>query len=154
MQPLPHIYSVTAAAAAAGIVELSADGLPDLRSSAPAQFGGPGDLWSPESLLAGAVASCFILSFRYVARASHLKWVSLECDVDATLDRSEHTTQFVKVVVRARLIVPETMDAAFCERALKKAEHGCLVANSLRCERELQIEVLRVPVRQSATALA
>ena len=35
-----------------------------------AEFGGPGDLWSPETMLAGAVAGCFILTFRAAARAS------------------------------------------------------------------------------------
>lgn len=145
MQPLPHVYSVTAASAGTSIVAVSAKGLPTLRSAAPAEFGGPGDQWSPESLLAAAVASCFVLGFRAVARASHLQWISLDCDVDATLDRKEHVTQFTKVIVHARLIVPAAMDHALCERVLEKAERSCLVANSLRCERELRIEIAKTP---------
>jgi organic hydroperoxide reductase OsmC/OhrA len=154
MQPLPHIYSVAAAAAATGIVGLSAAGLPQLRSAAPAEFGGPGDEWSPESLLAGAIASCFVLSFRSVARASRLQWVRLDCEVDATLDRKEHMTQFTKVVVSARLVVPAAMDNALCERTLQKAEHGCLVANSLRCERELRFVIVRTSVARAESAAA
>ena len=148
MQPLPHVYSVTAASAGTSIVDLSAEGLPTLRSAAPAEFGGPGDQWSPESLLTAAIASCFVLGFRAVARASHLQWISLDCDVDATLDRKERVTQFTKVIVHARLIVPAAMDSALCERALEKAEHGCLVANSLRCERELRTEIVKTPAVQ------
>jgi organic hydroperoxide reductase OsmC/OhrA len=154
MQPLPHVYSVTAAASATGTVGLNAAGLPGLRSAAPAEFGGPGDQWSPEALLAGAIASCFVLSFRAVARASHLEWARLDCDVDATLDRIERVLQFTKVIVRARLSVPAAIDVASCERALERAEHGCLVANSLRCARELRIEVVKVPVAESERALA
>ena len=154
MQPLPHVYSVTAAAAATGIVGLSAEGLPALRSVAPAEFGGPGDQWSPESLLAAAVASCFVLSFRSVARASQLDWVRLDCEVDATLDRKDRLMQFTKVVVHAKLVVPASMDLMICERVLQKAEHGCLVANSLRCERELQTEIVRRSVAQPESAVA
>lgn len=153
MKHFPHVYSVAAAAAGVGTVDLSAEGLPSLRSAAPAEFGGPGDQWSPESLLTAAIASCFVLGFRAVARASRLQWVSLDCNVDATLDRKDHVTQFTKVVVHASLIVPATMDVALCERTLQKAEHACLVANSLKCERELQFEILKAPVEQWNHAL-
>jgi organic hydroperoxide reductase OsmC/OhrA len=154
MQPLPHVYTVTAAGSATGTVGLNAAGLPNLRSAAPAEFGGPGDQWSPESLLAGAIASCFILSFRAVARASHLEWVRLDCDVDATLDRQERVLQFTKIIVHARLSVLAAMDVATCERALERAEHGCLVANSLRSARELRIEIVQLPVVRAERASA
>jgi organic hydroperoxide reductase OsmC/OhrA len=153
-QPFPHLYSVTAAAAATGIVGLDAENLPPLQVAAPAQFGGPGDRWSPESLLAGAVASCFILSFRAVARALHLEWVRLEVEVDATLDRKEHVTQFTRVIVSAKLVVPAAANVALCQRALDKAEHGCLVANSLRCERELRTEIVTTSAAQRESAVA
>ena len=153
MQPLPHTYSVTAASAGTSIVDLSAKGLPSLRSAAPAEFGGPGDQWSPESLLTAAIASCFVLGFRAVARASRLQWISLDCDVDATLDRKEHVTQFTKVIVHARLIVPAAMDSVLCERVLEKAERSCLVANSLRCERELRVEIAKTSDMQLERAV-
>lgn len=146
MQPLPHVYSVTAATAVTGNVALTATGLPRLTSAAPSEFDGPGDRWSPESLLAAAVASCFALTFRAVARASQLQWTQLECDVDATLDRKERVLQFTRVVTRVKLTVPESMETVLCERVLAKAEHDCLVANSLRCERELQVEIVRMPI--------
>src|SRR5262245_25270075 len=79
MEQLPHHYRVTAAGAADGAVELQGDRLPVLRSASPSQFGGPGNLWSPETLLVAALADCFILTFRAIARASKLSWLSLEC---------------------------------------------------------------------------
>jgi hypothetical protein len=36
-----------------------------------------------------AVADCFALTFRAVAKASQLQWTKLLCDADGTLDRSE-----------------------------------------------------------------
>ena len=86
MHDFPHRYTVTASAATGQNVELTSPGLQAIRSEPPAEFGGPGDLWSPETLLAAAVADCFVLSFRAIARASKLEWRSLSCDVEAVLD--------------------------------------------------------------------
>lgn len=69
MQALPHHYSVTAAAAADGDVTLRSAGIPSLQSSSPVQFDGPGDRWSPETLLVAAVGDCLILTFKAIARA-------------------------------------------------------------------------------------
>lgn len=148
MQPLPHVYSVTAAGSADGTVSIAAAGLPELASAPLPQFGGPGDQWSPESLLAAAVSSCFILTFRSIARASRLEWTRLECHAEATLDRLEGAMRFTRVVTRAMLTVPAGTSTVLCERALTKAEEGCLVANSLRCERELQMEIVKAPVNE------
>lgn len=143
MQPLPHVYSVAAAGSAGGSVSLTATGLPRLASAPPTQFDGPGDQWSPESLLAAAVAGCFILTFRSIARSSQLPWRHLECNVEAMLERVEGVTRFTRVITHATLTVPEGVSTVLCERALNKAEQGCLVANSLRCQRELQMEIVK-----------
>ena len=70
MQELPHHYKVGASAAHDGGIVLESEALQPIKIAAPQEFGGPGNLWSPETMLAGAVASCFILTFRGVARAS------------------------------------------------------------------------------------
>jgi organic hydroperoxide reductase OsmC/OhrA len=70
MQPFPHQYVVAAHGSALGEVELHADQLSPIRSASPAEFDGPGDRWSPETLLVAAVGDCLILTFRAVARAS------------------------------------------------------------------------------------
>jgi len=141
MQDLPHHYVVSADAEAAGNVVLSSDGVADLESAPPAEFGGPGDQWSPESLLVAAVADCFILSFRAIARASRLEWSSLSCKVEGTLERVEKVTQFTAFKVTATLEVPADTDASKAERLLEKAEHVCLITNSLKAESHLQASV-------------
>ena len=150
MQPLPHLYSVAAAGSAEGNLTLTAPGVPPLISAPPAEFDGPGDQWSPESLLTAALASCFILTFRAMARASRLPWTNLECHVDATLERVEGVTHFTHVVTRATLTVPEGTSTVLCERILNKAEEGCLVANSLRSKRELQMEIVKASAGDEA----
>ena len=70
MQAFPHRYRVKGAGRTTGDVELTAERLTMLQSASPAEFDGPGNRWSPETLLVGALADCFILTFRAVAKAS------------------------------------------------------------------------------------
>jgi peroxiredoxin-like protein len=141
MQDLPHRYSVAARGEAEGAVDLEGEGLPPLRSAGPAEFGGPGDLWSPETLLVAAVADCYILTFRAVARASKLSWVSLECRVEGTLDKVDRTMRFTQLVVRPTLRVPAGTDEERAQRVLARAEQSCLVTNSLTAESSLSATV-------------
>ena len=141
MQDLPHHYVVTASGKVAGNVVLSSDGVADLDSAPPAEFGGPGDQWSPESLLVAAVADCFILSFRAIARASRLEWDSLSCEVEGTLERVERVTQFTGFAVSVTLQVPAGTDEEKARRLLEKAEHVCLITNSLKAESHLETAV-------------
>jgi organic hydroperoxide reductase OsmC/OhrA len=142
MQELPHQYRVAAAGAIGGDVELTTERAPGLRSASPAEFGGPGDRWSPETLLVGAVADCFILTFRAVARASKLSWASLRCDVTGTLDRVDRVTQFTHLHLRAHLLVPAGTDPEYARRTLEKAERSCLIANSLKATIHLESDVV------------
>lgn len=141
MQDLPHHYVVSAGAKAAGNVVLSSNGVADLESAPPAEFGGPGDQWSPESLLVAAVADCFILSFRAIARASKLEWDSLSCQVEGTLERVERVTQFTGFTVAATLDISAETDEAKAQRLLEKAEQVCLVTNSLKADSHLEATV-------------
>src|SRR6187399_3529484 len=119
MHPLPHRYCVKGAARLSGDVELIADRLATLRSASPVEFGGPGDRWSPETLLVGAVADCFILTFRAIAKASKLSWRSLDCDVTGTLDRVDRVTQFTHFDLTAHLVVPAGVDPEAARHALE-----------------------------------
>lgn len=153
MHAFPHVYRVTGRSRGTGDVELSAAGLAALRSASPAEFDGAGDLWSPETLLVGAVADCLVLTFRAVAHASKLPWISLECDVRGTLDRIDRVTQFTRFDVAARLIVPVGVRSDHARNALEKAERTCLISNSLKAAIALDttVEVDPQTVRRDET---
>jgi hypothetical protein len=55
MQSLPHQYSVEASAQLEGPVAIASEGLETFSTAPPLQYGGPGDQWSPETLLIAAV---------------------------------------------------------------------------------------------------
>jgi len=141
MQSFPHEYRVSANGQPTGTVDVIAEGLEAIPTAPPAEFGGPGDRWSPEVLFVAAVADCFILTFRAVARASALEWTSLNCEVTGTLDRVQRVTRFTRVDIRAALGVPGGTDEAKAARALEKAEAGCLITNSLSADVGLEFTV-------------
>jgi len=142
MHPYPHLYTVQASATPEGDVPVTSSGLPPLATAPPAEFDGPGDRWSPETLLCAAVADCFLLSFRGVARANKFAWSSLECTVDGTLNRVEGKTRFTHMVVRATLHAPAGTDEAKAVQLMERAEHVCLISNSLVAERSVEARVV------------
>jgi organic hydroperoxide reductase OsmC/OhrA len=144
MHPYPHTYIASASGANDGLVALASSQLPTLETAAPPEFDGPGGVWSPETLLSAAVADCFILTFRAIARAAKLEWLHLECRVEGVLERVDRTSQFTLFRTFAKLTVAHGTDPARARTLLERAEHGCLVANSLRGERTLESEVIVV----------
>ncbi len=141
MKPYPHTYQVSARGSRAGTVPVASRGVPEIQTAPPPEFNGPGDVWSPETLLVAAVANCFILTFRAVSRAAHFEWEQLECSVDGVLERVSGVTQFSRFSTHAKLTVNSGADHGKAHELLQRAERGCLVANSLRGERNLEIQI-------------
>ena len=132
MQDLPHYYKVSVNADSDTPVVVSSEGVPSLETAGPPEFGGPGDVWSPEALLVAAVADCFVLTFRAMARASKLEWKSLHCKASGTLDKIDKVTQFTDFDLDVALTVPQGTDENKADRLLQRAEHHCLITNSLK----------------------
>ena len=141
MQPFPHHYSITAKARVDGNVSLEGERLPAIPSAPPTEFGGPGDRWSPETLLVAAVADCFVLTFRGIAGLSRFSWSALECHVTGTVERVDRVTQYTELQVHARLKVPPGTNEDQARRLLAKAEEACLVTNSLKVHPQLEAMV-------------
>src|SRR6185437_7698030 len=108
----------------------------------PPQFDGPGGMWSPEALLCAAVADCFVLTFRAVARAARFDWLHLDCQVSGVLESVDRKAQFTRYTTFATLAVPAGANGVKAQELLDRAEEGCLIANSLRGARSLQTRIL------------
>lgn len=143
MHPYPHVYQAAAAGTPVDFVQVSSPGLPTLQAAPPPQFDGPGGVWSPETLLCAAVANCLLLTFRAIARASKFDWQQLDCQVEGTLERVDGTSRFTRFVTRVTLHVPAGADAERARLLLEKAEHGCLISNSLNARRELVAQIVQ-----------
>ena len=142
MHPFPHRYTAASSAAPDAQNLTESEGLPSLATAAPAEFGGPGDRWSPETLLTAAVADCFVLTFRAVAEASKLPWTALRCKAEGVLDRVDRQTRFTAFHLRASLQVPMGTDEEQAHALLERAERICLITNSLHATTHLAAEVI------------
>jgi organic hydroperoxide reductase OsmC/OhrA len=146
MQPLSHKYTVLASSLAlTEPVVLESKGLESILSAAPSEFGGPGDLWSPETLFTASVADCFILSFKAVATASKFNWEEISCTVEANLDRQEKTTRFISMLIKPKIRIPTSETEEKARKILDKAKSNCLVSNSISASIVLVSEVLTSP---------
>ena len=143
MTPLPHRYSVRLSGGPSGDAELFADNRPGLLSAPPVEYDGPGDEWSPEHLLLAAVQSCFLFTFRAVARASKLEYSSLDIETEGTVDRQDGVIRFTRIVVRPMLVVPFGTDNARAVAALQRTEKSCLVSASLATPIHLEPQIVQ-----------
>lgn len=141
MHAFPHHYNVSVQSGNEGDAILSSAGLTDIESQAPVEFGGPGNRWSPETLLTAAVADCFALGFRAIANASKVGYSQLNVNVVGVLDRVERKMQFTGMQIQAELVVPEGVDHERVKKLLEKAEESCLITNSMNVEVSLKTNV-------------
>jgi len=152
MKNYPHNYRVVVDVRPGDDVELISRDLPPLAIAAPAEFEGPGDRWSPETMLVGSIAGCFILTFAAVAGVSKVVWTSVTCEVDGRLDRIDNVTQFTRFDLHVRLVVPGATDRALAQRTLERAERQCLISNSLRAKFDLRVDIDVEPMPQPVVA--
>jgi organic hydroperoxide reductase OsmC/OhrA len=141
MHPFPHRYVVSSTATIEGNIVLESDGIPSLPTATPPEFDGPGGLWSPETLMVAAVADCFLLTFRGIARASRMSWVSVSVTCEGTLERPDRVTQFTRFDLRATVVLPPETGEPQARRILGRAEETCLITQSLKAETHLHITV-------------
>ncbi len=142
MHPFPHHYRVRIGIRPEGAVNLDADGLPQLRSLPPPEWGGPGGYWSPETLLLAAVGDCTLLTFRAIAKASRFEWREISAEVAGKLERIEGNSRFTEIVLRVRLVGPPGIDAARARQLLEKSEKGCPISNSLTAAKRVEAEIV------------
>ena len=144
MHDFPHHYRCLATAnATQSVVQVTSDGLANLATDAPKEFGGPGDQWSPEALLVAAAADCFVLTFRAIAAPSRVTWHAIDCEATGTLERVDRTPHFTEIRLAVRISVPSDMEEERITRVLQKAEKSCLITNSLTATVHLDVDIHR-----------
>jgi peroxiredoxin-like protein len=131
MTPLPHHYRVHLKSEPNGYATLAAPGLPDLRSAPPPAYDGPGDAWSPEHLLVAAVETCFLFTFRAVAKHAEIDCTLIDLSVEGVVSRQDGSIRFTEIVLRPKLALSAGTDMERVKRVLEKTERACLVSASL-----------------------
>jgi organic hydroperoxide reductase OsmC/OhrA len=110
--------------------------------SAPPEFGGDPGVWTPEYFLLAAVGSCFIETFKAIARASKLEFQGIEVEVDGLIEKEGGGFRFTKIWIHPALILYHEESHELAERVLSKTERSCLVVRSLSSEVAMAAKIL------------
>lgn len=124
------------------IVSSKAPGKSTLCVTAPPEFGGlDGSFWSPEDLLVNAVASCYAITLRSVARRLRVPIRELTVHAVGDLERQgEGPFGFARIELNVDLSTDEGMEAV-AERAAAVAEEQCLVRGALGIPVRVRVRV-------------
>jgi uncharacterized OsmC-like protein len=110
--------------------------------AAPPEFGGEPGVWTPEYFLLAAVGSCFIETFKAIARASKLEFQGIEVRVDGMIEKDAGGLRFTKVSIYPALIVYHDESHELAKRVLSKTERSCLVVRSLSSQITFEPKIL------------
>jgi len=101
--------------------------------SSPPEFKGDPGFWTPEDLLLGAVASCFVVTFYALAERARLEFGTLALSAEGTLSTFEGRLSFQQIVLRPTVTILRNEDRERAYGLLEKTERGCLIARTLNC---------------------
>ena len=99
--------------------------------AAPPEFGGVEARWTPESLLLGAIASCFTTTFRALAEHSRFEYADLEVEVAATIEKVKSGYAFSEFRIRPKLSIASDKEQERGMHLLHKAKLLCLVSRAI-----------------------
>jgi peroxiredoxin-like protein len=128
-----HKYRVHAFGAGGRNGVVHAEGvLSSISFSAPPEFLGEPDRWTPEHFLVAAVASCFVSTFSGIAEKSRLEFATFNLDAEGLLGNEDAIWRFTEIKLWPVVTVLKEEDRDRAIRLLEKAEKSCLIARSLQ----------------------
>jgi len=123
--------------------QISADRFLPLEVSAPAEFAGDPDVWTPEHLLVAAAASCLMNTFLAIAGVSKLPVFSFRMRATGKLEKVPgEGYRFSEISLAPEIGV---LDAEQAQRVLAKAEKNCFISNSLRAAVTVEPRFIAAP---------
>jgi len=143
MSDFPHVYTTTVQGTNDVLLDLSSGNLPPLKVSPPKEFGGPEGYWNPEAFFSASISTCFILTFKAIARGKKLPWDKINVDVDAYLDKTINKLSFNRIEIFVTLTIPKSEEEKQESylKALHQAEESCLITNSINAAIELHPKI-------------
>jgi len=137
-----HRFPVTVQWAGDRLTNVRVAGKPLLPVATPPEFRGTHpDVWSPEDLLVGALASCYAVTLVSVAEWRKVPLFSLRVDGLGHVERRrDGRFAFVAIDLRASIATDEGSVAA-AEDAARYAKDACLVGVALDTPVHLELEV-------------
>ena len=108
----------------------------------PVELGGTdAAVWSPEDLLVASAASCLAVTYTGLAQKRGLHLSSLRVEGSGVVGtRDDNRFGFTELNLHLRIVVPST-EADVAKELAHDAHERCLVAASLACPVDVEVEV-------------
>ena len=111
---------------------IACEGKPDVQVATPPEFKGHAGIWSPEDLFVASANVCLMTTFLAVAERAGLAFSSYESTAEGRLELVEGKFQFTAITIRPSITLKVGSDAAKAKELIEKAEHNCLISNSMK----------------------
>jgi organic hydroperoxide reductase OsmC/OhrA len=99
----------------------------------PPEFGGKDLEWSPEHLLAAAVASCYSNTFFHFARLLKIKIENFSVKIEMEVEKEEKDPFTAsRFILYPRIIFAETVHQSMIDNLLEKTKKYCIISNSVK----------------------
>lgn len=137
-----YLFRVAALPRRQGTVRVVTGDKPPLDIATPVEFhhGLPG-YWSPEDMLVGAVASCYVLTLKALAQRRALPFEELEVSAAGHVTRrADGRFGFVLIELNVSLETDVEHAEAIAEVA-RAAERQCIVGRTLEVPVELELDI-------------
>ena len=118
------------------------DGLAAIPVSSLAAFGGDDRRWNPEDLLAGALATCHMLTFLALAARAGVAVTGYRDRAEASLETVEKLSRVGVIALRPAIAVAPGTDPAKVVELFHKAHKYCIIANTITAKVILEPSVV------------
>ena len=126
--------------------------MPTLEVTAPPEFKGHEDSWTPEHLDVASVNLCFMTTFLAIAELSKLEFASFPCKGKGKLEKIEgQGFKMTEVILYPKLVIRHSREVERANRLLEKTEANCLISNSIHTVVKLEPEIRFEEMKGSAT---
>lgn len=123
------------------IGETRCAGKPPIEVATPPEFGGPENIWSPEDLLASAVATCIMTSALFFFERAKIQPRSYKSTATATMEKTSAGLSITRIAIDISIALDDLAQEAVVRKALEQAEKSCPLSISLKCPVELTLHI-------------
>ncbi len=108
----------------------------------PPEFGGTDSTWSPEHLLAAAVASCYITTFMSLAKKMKVTVTDFRISCKVEFEKKEIGFEATRFILRPLVVLHHNPGQHILENLFEKAKKYCFISNSVKGEIIVEPNVL------------
>lgn len=119
----------------------SANGLPKITCSIPAEFSGPGGAYSPEDLFGLALLNCLIATFKVYCAKNNLTFTKLSAKSQIKMDIDATTNKMHISEIHTDFSIEGASDQDKIRVTLDRAIADCAISNSIKSGKNFSINV-------------